>query len=143
MVDGGAGGRAQRSWAIGADDAKREAEQSPEVARAAVKWERGIGCFIKVRLINEKQKAESRKLKVGTEVRGAGPVSVVRGPWSSGPWSVVRGPVVPWSPGPWSVVSGPWSLLLSSPSGGHSQPGAFAFPGRSFVQSFNYSEASR
>jgi hypothetical protein len=24
------------------------------VARAAVKWERGIGCFIKVRLMNER-----------------------------------------------------------------------------------------
>jgi hypothetical protein len=36
-----------------------------EVARAAVKWERGICCFIKVRLITEKQKAESRKLKWG------------------------------------------------------------------------------
>jgi hypothetical protein len=32
-----------------------------EVARAAVKWERGIGCFIKVRLIGEHRKAESRK----------------------------------------------------------------------------------
>ena len=35
----------------------------PDVARAAVKWERALGCFIKVRLITEKQKAESRKLK--------------------------------------------------------------------------------
>ena len=34
-----------------------------EVARAAAKWERGIGCFIKVRLITETHKAESRKLK--------------------------------------------------------------------------------
>ena len=37
--------------------------QVREVARAAVKWERGIGCFIKVRLMGEKQKAESRKQK--------------------------------------------------------------------------------
>jgi hypothetical protein len=37
--------------------------KSPDVARAAVKWERALGCFIKVRLITEKQKAESRKLK--------------------------------------------------------------------------------
>jgi len=37
----------------------------PEVARAAAKWERALGCFIKVRLITEKQKAESRKLKWG------------------------------------------------------------------------------
>jgi len=34
----------------------RGAKQSEirEVARAAVKWERGIGCFIKVRLMNER-----------------------------------------------------------------------------------------
>ncbi len=37
--------------------------KSPDVARAAVKWERALGCFIKVRLITEKQKAESRKLR--------------------------------------------------------------------------------
>jgi hypothetical protein len=32
----------------------RSARRSPwlEVARAAAKWERGIGCFIKVRLMN-------------------------------------------------------------------------------------------
>jgi hypothetical protein len=30
--------------------------QLQEVARAAAKWERGIGCFIKVRLINQKLK---------------------------------------------------------------------------------------
>jgi hypothetical protein len=34
-----------------------------EVARAAAKWERGIGCFIKVRLIGEHRRAESRKRK--------------------------------------------------------------------------------
>jgi hypothetical protein len=34
--------------------------KSPEVARAAVKWERVLGCFIKVRLIAEKQTAERR-----------------------------------------------------------------------------------
>jgi len=39
--------------------------QLQEVARAAAKWERGLGCFIKVRLIGEKQKAESRKQKSG------------------------------------------------------------------------------
>ena len=39
--------------------------KSPDVARAAVKWERALGCFIKVRLITEKQKAESRKLRWG------------------------------------------------------------------------------
>ncbi len=41
--------------------------QSPDVARAAVKWERALGCFIQVRLIAENQKAESRKLKWGRE----------------------------------------------------------------------------
>jgi hypothetical protein len=35
--------------------------QVREVARAAAKWERGLGCFIKVRLIGEKQRAERRK----------------------------------------------------------------------------------
>jgi hypothetical protein len=34
---------------------------SPEVALAAAKWERGIGCFVKVRLICEKQRADSRR----------------------------------------------------------------------------------
>jgi hypothetical protein len=34
--------------------------KSPEVARAAAKWERALGCFIKVRLITERQKAECR-----------------------------------------------------------------------------------
>jgi hypothetical protein len=34
-----------------------------EVARAASKWERGIGCFVKVRLIGEHRKAENRKRK--------------------------------------------------------------------------------
>ncbi len=45
----------------------RSAKQSElqEVARAASKWERGIVCFVKVRLIAEKRKADSRKLKWG------------------------------------------------------------------------------
>ncbi len=30
--------------------------RSSEVAQAAVKWERALGCFIKVRLINQKLK---------------------------------------------------------------------------------------
>ena len=34
--------------------------KSPDVARAAVKWERGIGCFIKVRLVEERRRAEAR-----------------------------------------------------------------------------------
>ena len=37
--------------------------QIRDVARAAVKWERGIGCYIKVRLIGENQRAERRKQK--------------------------------------------------------------------------------
>jgi hypothetical protein len=32
-----------------------------EVARAAAKWERGIGCFVKVRLIAEYRKRRKRK----------------------------------------------------------------------------------
>ncbi len=32
--------------------------RSREVARAAVKWERRIGCFVKVRLIRERIKAK-------------------------------------------------------------------------------------
>ena len=41
----------------------RSARRSPwlEVARAAAKWERALGCFIKVRLIGEKQRAERAK----------------------------------------------------------------------------------
>jgi hypothetical protein len=36
----------------------RSTRQSPvqEVARAATKWERGIGCFIKVRLKNQRRR---------------------------------------------------------------------------------------
>ena len=52
--------------------------QLPEVARAAAKWERGIGCFVKVRLIGEKQRLESRKLK--TEI-GAG--STAENAWNA------------------------------------------------------------
>ena len=37
--------------------------ESPGVAQAAVKWERSLACFIKVRLIGEKQRTESRRLK--------------------------------------------------------------------------------
>jgi len=39
--------------------------KSPGVARAAVKWERALGCFIKVRLIGERQKAEGRMKRWG------------------------------------------------------------------------------
>jgi len=39
--------------------------KSPDVARAAVKWERALGCFIKVRLIGERQKAERRMERWG------------------------------------------------------------------------------
>lgn len=37
--------------------------RSPEVAKAAGKWERSIKCFIKCRLVGENRKAESRKRK--------------------------------------------------------------------------------
>jgi hypothetical protein len=39
----------------------RSAKRShlPEVARAAAKWERSIGCFVKVRLIEEKRKRDA------------------------------------------------------------------------------------
>ncbi len=45
----------------------REAKesQSPEMARAAAKWERALGCFIKVRLKGERQKAEARSRRLG------------------------------------------------------------------------------
>ena len=33
--------------------------KSPEMARAALKWERALGCFIKVRLMGERRKAEA------------------------------------------------------------------------------------
>jgi hypothetical protein len=39
--------------------------KSPDVARAAVKWERALGCFIKVRLIGERQKAECKMKRWG------------------------------------------------------------------------------
>lgn len=40
----------------------REAKgsESLEMARAAAKWERALGCFIKVRLKGERQKAQAR-----------------------------------------------------------------------------------
>jgi len=37
-----------------------KASGSLEMAWAAAKWERALGCFIKVRLVAEKQKAERR-----------------------------------------------------------------------------------
>ena len=45
----------------------REAKESEslEMARAAAKWERALGCFIKVRLKGERQKAEARGRRVG------------------------------------------------------------------------------
>jgi hypothetical protein len=57
----------------------RSARRSPwlEVARAAAKWERGIGCFIKVRLINQKLKCG----KLKAEMRGAITASVKRDTW--------------------------------------------------------------
>ncbi len=57
----------ERRFLVGLARMMRSARRSksPDVARAAVKWERALGCFIKVRLVTEKQKAESRKLKWG------------------------------------------------------------------------------
>lgn len=45
----------------------REAKGSGslEMARAAAKWERALGCFIKVRLKGERQKAEARSRRLG------------------------------------------------------------------------------
>ena len=37
-----------------------KASGSLEMARAAAKWERALGCFIKVRLKGERQKAQAR-----------------------------------------------------------------------------------
>jgi hypothetical protein len=90
--------------------------QLQEVARAAAKWERGIGCFIKVRLMHERrprrvidsgwvriegrgEKLKSGKLKgeIGTSLTAENP----------------RNPEV----------------ATSCPSDGHSQPGAFPNPG--------------
>ena len=58
----------------------RGAKQSPlqEVARAAAKWERGLGCLIKVRLMNERSfRTGARRRLVDSgwvriEGRGAG-----------------------------------------------------------------------
>jgi hypothetical protein len=46
--------------------ALREAKgsESLEMARAAAKWERALGCFIKVRLKGERQKAQARVRRV-------------------------------------------------------------------------------
>ena len=55
-----------------------------EVARAAAKWERGIGCFVKVRLIAEYRRRRKRKGQLVDSgwVRIAGP-STVHGPQST------------------------------------------------------------
>ena len=42
--------------------------KSPDVARAAVKWRRTLGCFIKVRLMEERRRAEARGQR--SEARG-------------------------------------------------------------------------
>jgi hypothetical protein len=56
----------------------REAKgsQSLEMARAAAKWERALGCFIKVRLKGERQKAECRMKRLGRLMEAA---SVLQG----------------------------------------------------------------
>ena len=52
----------ERSFLDGLARMMRSARRSksPGVAKAAVKWERALACFIKVRLIAERQKAERR-----------------------------------------------------------------------------------
>jgi hypothetical protein len=56
-----------------------------DVARAAAKWERGIGCFIKVRLVGENRKAESRKWKwIGLTQRREGAIYITVENTSSG-----------------------------------------------------------
>jgi hypothetical protein len=46
--------------------------EAPELAQAAVKWERSLGCFIKVRLITEGRRAERRQplMDTGRQSRG-------------------------------------------------------------------------
>ncbi len=34
--------------------------KSPDVAQAAVKWERALGCFIRVRLMGERRRSRAR-----------------------------------------------------------------------------------
>jgi hypothetical protein len=46
--------------------------QAPELAQAAVKWERSIGCFIKVRLIAEGRRAERRQPQIDAARQGRG-----------------------------------------------------------------------
>jgi hypothetical protein len=87
--------------------------QLRDVARAAMKWERGIGCFIKVRLIGENQRAESTRWKWKRPSVASGWVRVER-----------QKPVEPEAPATGSQDANP----TSCPSGGHSQPGAA--PGR-------------
>ena len=57
----------ERRFLVGLARMMRSAKRSksPDVARAAVKWERALGCFIKVRLIGERQKAERRMERWG------------------------------------------------------------------------------
>ncbi len=52
-----------RSVAVVLREAKES--QSLEMARAAAKWERALGCFIKVRLKGERQRAEARSRRLG------------------------------------------------------------------------------
>jgi len=54
--------------------------QVAEVARAAAKWERGIGCFIKVRLMG--QAARATASRSGKRVNGQRTVSITVEPVS-------------------------------------------------------------
>jgi hypothetical protein len=81
--------------------------QLQEVARAAAKWERGLGCFIKVRLMNARPKqraVESRWLRVEGKTPG------------------------PEAPGTGRRDAYPTTAVTSCPSGGHSQPSAAPNP---------------
>jgi len=62
MVDDGASGRTQVLGGIGPDDAQRQAQQIAGRGPGGRKV-RSLACSIKVRLIGEKQRTESRRLK--------------------------------------------------------------------------------
>jgi len=69
----------------------RGAKQSElrDVAIAAAKWERGIGCFIKVRLVGENRKAVSKKQKwIGSAQSRQGAVCITLNKSTSSPTNV-------------------------------------------------------
>jgi hypothetical protein len=46
--------------------------KSPDVAQAASKWERALGCFIKVRLMGERRRAARRRWQMADGKRRGG-----------------------------------------------------------------------